>query len=72
MQKQITALMRAAEFGHADCLRLLIDAGANINAQAQAVRVFCRINAAYIAFFTLWVGDNYSTAEFYEECVYEA
>ncbi len=39
MQRQITALMWAAEYGHIDCLRLLIDAGAEMNAQEQSVRV---------------------------------
>ena len=38
-QRQITALMWAAEYGHTDCLRLLIDAGAEMNAQEQSVRV---------------------------------
>ena len=61
--------MRAAEYGHTDCLRLLIDAGANINAQEQAVRVFCRINAAFVAFFTFWVGDNYSCSSRLLNCM---
>ncbi len=39
MQRQITALMWAAEYGHIDCLRPLIDAGAKINYQQQNVRV---------------------------------
>ena len=38
-QRQITALMWAAEYGHIDCLRPLIDAGAKINDQQQNVRV---------------------------------
>jgi hypothetical protein len=44
-----TALMRAANNGHADCVRLLLDAGANKNAKdrvcvvglASFVRVAC-------------------------------
>jgi hypothetical protein len=37
-QYEMTALMRAAENGHADCLRLLIDAGADKEARNNVRR----------------------------------
>ena len=34
-----TALMMTAEYGHADCARLLLDAGADANVVAKVRRV---------------------------------
>ena len=36
-QCEFTALMRAAEYGHADCLRLLLGAGADMNARERII-----------------------------------
>ena len=34
-QSGCTALICAARFGHADCVRILVDAGADMNVQAE-------------------------------------
>jgi hypothetical protein len=45
----MTALMDAALHGHADCVRLLIDAGANKDAQSMVC-------------FDIYVADDFSQA----------
>ncbi len=40
-QDELTPLMMAARFGHADCARLLLDAGADKNATDKVRRVRC-------------------------------
>ena len=54
-QKGHTALMRAAEQGHAECARLLIDAGADKNAKANVRRwsLICRDTLLHCFFPTL-------------------
>jgi hypothetical protein len=38
-QNGLTALLLAAQKGHADCVRLLLDAGADANAKGVGVRL---------------------------------
>ncbi len=53
-QGGLTALMRAAESGHAGCVRLLIDAGTDKCAKHN-VRVGCSVLALFSSFFSVFI-----------------